>query len=80
MLNEEFVWGGGGVREAGRKIYIEKNIERCVENSVRFKFKYIENKQTNEVVPHIKVPHEPVRLKGTGNKKKLPLVLQHCWK
>ena len=71
-----FGGGGGGWEENLNR----KNIERCVENSVRFKFKYIENKQTNEVVPHIKVPHEPMRLKGTGNKKKLPLVLQHCWK
>ena len=48
-----------------------KNIGWCVENSVRFKFKYIENRQTNnEVVPHINLPPQPVRLKGTGNKKK----------
>lgn len=28
------------------------------------------DKQTNEVVPHINLPPQPVRLKGTGNKKK----------
>ena len=33
------------------------------------------DKQTNEVVPHINLPPQPVRLKGTGNKKKLATCL-----